>query len=129
MSRVAWFLNGPGGAFVIAAVVFVVALAGHAGLGLALMMSGIMVAYGFVLLIGRRWDPISVLAAPGRDERAFNLHLRAAAAAGQVLAVVIVGGFLYDLARGALDHSQWPALGAVFGVVYLISLVVFTRRA
>lgn len=128
MGKVASFLNGPGGAFAIAAVVFVLALVGHAGLELALAMGGIMVAYGLVMVVGRRWEPIAVLAAPDRDERAFSIHLRAAAAAGQFLALVIVVGFLYDLARGQVDHSQWPSLGAAFGVAYLVALFVFTRR-
>ncbi len=128
MKRVSAFLNGPGGAFVLAVVVFALAFAGHAGLGLALAMAGVMVVYGLILLAGRRWDPIAVLAAPAGDERAASLHTRAAAAAGQVLAAVIVGGFLYDLARGAADHSQWLPLGAVFGLVYLLALFVFSRR-
>ena len=126
--RVARFLNGPGGALVLAVVVFVLALAGHSGLGLALAMAGVMVAYGLVILVGRRWDPIAVLAAPDRDERTFSVHLRASAAAGQVMALIIVGGFLYDLARGAAEQSRWPELGGVFGAVYLVSLFVFTRR-
>ncbi len=97
--RVARFLNGPGGAFALAVVVFVLALAGHPGLGLALAMAGVMVAYGLVILAGRRWDPIAVLAAPDRDERTFSVHLRASAAAGQVMALIIVGGFPLGLSR------------------------------
>ncbi len=128
MSKVSDFMNGPGAAFVLAVVIFVVALLGHQALPLALLMAGVMVAYGVVLLVGRRSDFIGVLASPGSDERAANLHVRAAAAAGQVMAAVIVGGFLYDLARGNVDHSQWPWLGAVFGITYLIALLVFTRR-
>jgi hypothetical protein len=121
-------MNGAGGAFVLAVVIFVLALIGGSNVGLALTMAGVMVAYGLVLLVGKRWDFIGVLAAPGSDERAWNAHMRAAAAAGQVMAAVIVGGFLYDLVRGNLDHSQWPWLGAVFGVTYLIALFVFVRR-
>jgi hypothetical protein len=129
MSKVWSFLNGAGGSFVLAAVIFGVALVGHVPVPLALAMAGIMVAYGLILLVGRRWDAIAVLAAPGQDERAYQVHTRAAAAAGQVIALVIVGGFFYDTARGALDHSIWPPLGGVFGLSYLIALVIAMRRA
>jgi hypothetical protein len=126
----AWsFINGAGGAFVLAVVVFGVAVFGHVPLSLALVMSGIMVAYGLILLVGRRWDLIAVLSAPGEDERTASVHTRAAASAGQVMALVIVGGFFYDVARGALDHSIWTPLGAVFGLSYLAALVIAYRRS
>ena len=126
----AWsFINGAGGAFVLAAVIFGLAVVGHVRLPLALAMSGIMVAYGLILLVGRRWDPIAVLSAPGEDERTAGAHTRAAASAGQVMALVIVGGFFYDLARGAVDHSIWPPLAGVFGVVYLAALAIALRRS
>jgi hypothetical protein len=129
MSRVVAFLNGPGGAFGAAVVIFALALVGHATLSLALLLAGIMVAYGLVLLVGRRWEPIAVLSAPVQDERAVQVHTRASAAAGNLLALVIVGGFLYDLARGGLEHSIWPPLGAIFGAAYLVALVIFVRRS
>jgi hypothetical protein len=125
--RVVAFLNGAGGAFAMAVVVFALALVGHATLGVALLLSGVIVAYGLLLLFGRRIEMISVLAAPQSDERTYNLHMRAAAASAHVLALVIVGGYLYDLARGAGDHSMWAPLGGLFGVVYLLSLLVFVR--
>ena len=129
MNRAWSFVNGAGGAFVSAVVIFGVAVLGHVPLPLALAMGGIMVAYGVILLIGRRWDPIAVLAAPGADERTAQVHTRAAATAGQVMALVIVGGFLYDVARGALDQSIWPPLGGVFGVTYLVAFVIAMRRS
>jgi hypothetical protein len=129
MNRAWSFINGAGGAFVLAVVIFGLAVLGHVALPLALAMAGIMALYGVILLAGKRWDPIAVLAAPAEDERAVNAHTRAAAAAGQVLTLVIVGGFLYDLARGALDHSIWPPLGGVFGVTYLAALIIAVRRS
>lgn len=128
MNRAWSFINGAGGAFILAAVIFVLALVGHVALPLAAAMAGIMVLYGLVLLAGRRWDPIAVLGAPGEDERTALAHTRAAAAAGGVLALVIVAGFFYDVARGALDHSIWPPLGGVFGLTYLAALVIALRR-
>ena len=126
----AWsFVNGAGGAFVFAAVIFALAMVGHVALPVALAMAGIMAAYGLILLVGRRWDPIAVLSAPGADERAVQVHVRAAAAAGQVMALVIVGGFLYDVARGSVDHSIWPPLAGVFGLAYLAALVIAVRRS
>jgi hypothetical protein len=128
MNRVWSFVNGAGGAFVLAAILFVIAVIGHVALPIAIAMAGVMVVYGVILLGGRRWDPIAVLSAPGEDERSANLHTRAAAAAGQVMALVIVGGFFYDVARGALDRSIWPPLGGVFGLTYLVALVIAMRR-
>jgi hypothetical protein len=128
MNRAWSFVNGAGGAFVLAVVIFGLAVVGHVPLPLAIAMAGIMVAYGLVLLLGRRWEPIAVLGAPGEDERTAHLHTRAAAFAGQVMALVIVGGFFYDVARGALDRSIWPPLGGVFGVAYLAGLVIAMRR-
>jgi hypothetical protein len=129
MNRAWSFINGAGGAFALAAVIFAVAVVGHVAMPLALAMAGIMAVYGLVLLVGKRWDPIAVLGAPGEDERAANAHTRAAAAAGGVLALIIVGGFFYDVARGALDHSIWPPLGGVFGLTYLVALVIALRRS
>jgi hypothetical protein len=129
MNRAWSFLNGAGGAFVFAVVIFGLAAIGHVPLPLAFAMAGIVVAYGLILLVGRRWDPIAVLGEPGADERTSRVHTRAAAAAGQVMALVIVGGFFYDLARGALDQSIWPPLGGVFGVAYLVALAIAMRRS
>ena len=128
MNRAWSFINGAGGAFILAVVIFGLAVIGHVPLRLTLAMSGIMVAYGLILLLGRRWDPIAVLSAPGEDERAVSAHTRAAATAGQVMALVIVGGFFYDVARGAVDHSIWPPLGGVVGVTYLVGLFIAMRR-
>ena len=128
MNRAWSFVNGAGGSFILAVVIFGLALVGHVPLPVALAMSGVMVAYGLILLVGRRWDPIAVLSAPGEDERTVSAHTRAAATAGQVLALVIVGGFFYDVARGAMDRSIWTPLGAVFGVTYLVALFIAMRR-
>lgn len=128
MNRAWSFINGAGGSFILAVVIFGLAVVGHVPLGLAFAMSGIMVAYGVVLLVGRHWDPIAVLSAPGEDERTASAHTRAAATAGQVLALVIVGGFFYDVARGALNQSIWPPLGAIFGITYLVGLFIAMRR-
>jgi len=127
-NKIAAFMYGPGAAFVLAVVIFAVALLGHVGVGLALLMAGVMAAYGVVLLVARRWDFIGVLAAPGQDERAWTAHMRAAAAAGQVMAAVIVINFLWDVLHGNVDHSQWSWLGAVFGLTYLLALLVVVRR-
>jgi len=128
MSRFWSFVNGAGGAFILAVVIFALALIGHVALPLAIAMAGVMAVYGLILLGGRRWDPIAVLSAPGQDERTTHIHTRAAAAAGQVMALVIVGGTFYDIARGALDQSIWPPLGGVFGLTYLVAMVIAIRR-
>ena len=127
-SRVVAFVNGPGGAFVIGALIFVVALIGHVPLVVAFALAGVMVIYGVVVLLGRRSDFIGVLSAPQSDERSWNAHIRASAAAGQVVAAVVVAAFLVDLAHGNFGMTAWVAMGAVFGVTYLVALLFYVRR-
>lgn len=115
-------------AMILAVVIFAVALAGHAPLWLAAALGGILLAFGLVLLLGRRIDAVFILASPVRDERSSNVHMRASAVTANVIAVVIVGAFLVELFRGNLDPRPWAWLGAVFGATYIVSIVVFSRR-
>lgn len=120
--------NGTVQAFVLAVVLFLVALAGHVPVGWAAGLGGIMVAYGLLLLLGGRSEFISMLARPSEDERSFGVHLRASAVAGNVLVTVIVVAFLVELARGNLNPQPWEQLGALFGVCYLAAALWFIRR-
>jgi hypothetical protein len=56
------------------------------------------------------------------------LDLRATAFAGLVLIGVVIGAFIYDIARGH-DPSPYGALGAIAGVAYLVALIVLQRRS
>jgi hypothetical protein len=109
-------------------LVFGVALVGHAPLVVAFALAAVMVVYGVVVLLGRRSDFIGVLSAPQSDERSWNAHIRASAAAGQVVAAVVIVAFLLDLAHGNFGMTPWVAMGAVFGVTYLVALLFYVRR-
>ena len=115
MKRAWSFINGAGGVFILAVVIFGLAVVGHVPLPLALAMSGIMVAYGLILLVGRRWDPIAVLSAPGEDERAASAHTRAAATAGQagVSASRITFRLAFTAVQAATIGLVWVSLSNV----------------
>ena len=63
-----------------------------------------------------------------RDERLIALDLRATAISGGVLILLVLGGFVVDIARGG-DGSPYAWLAAVAGVTYLVSLFVLSRRS
>src|SRR6188472_3649592 len=48
----------------------------------------------------RRSETLGGLGGPGRDERWEMIDLRASAAAGLVLILVVIGAWLYEIARG-----------------------------
>ncbi len=118
----------PAQSFILAAVVFAVALMGHATLLLAAALAGIMVAFAALLLIARRVEAVHLLAQPAEDERSVSVHVKAAAVMGNLLVVIIVVAFFVELARGNFYPTPWVALGAVSGASYLAALFWFTRR-
>ena len=75
-----------------------------------------------------RSETLGGLAGPGRDERWEMIDLRASAFAGLVLILIVIGAWLYEVARGE-DGSPYSQLGAVAGVAYVIALVVIRRRS
>ncbi len=90
---------------------------------------GIMVAFAAVLvLFSGRSEMVDVMRDPSRDERNALLDLRATAFAGVVLIAVVIGAFVYELARGN-DGAPYMWLGAVAGVAYLVALAVLHRRS
>src|SRR5262245_46672382 len=107
----------------LAGVVFLIGswLGGHPGVGA--VMLGIMVAFAAGLLLVSRYSETVRGLLDHRDERLSAIDLRATAAAGGVLILVVIGAAVVELARG---HSGAPYtwLGAVAGVTYVISVVV-----
>lgn len=100
---------------------------GEPGLGLALL--AIMWGYGAVVVVLRRRSELGELMAGGMtDERRAAIQLRALAVTGQVLIVVLVVGFVVQMARGS-DTQPWVWLGALGGATYLASLVVIRARS
>jgi hypothetical protein len=86
----------------------------------------IMVALAAIFAFGRRSETIQGIGGPQRDERWAMIDLQATAITGGVLIAVIIGGFLYEVARGQ-DGSPWSLLGAIGGVTYVIAVAVLRR--
>jgi hypothetical protein len=106
-----------------AGVVFLASswLGGHPGLGVSSF--AIMVVFSAVLVLtGRRSETVRGLL-DQRDERLSAIDVRATAASGLVLILVVIGAAVVELARG---HSGAPYtwLGAMAGLTYLVAIVV-----
>jgi hypothetical protein len=63
----------------------------------------------------------------GRDERFAQIDLRATAAAGLVLIVVLIVSWLTEIARGR-SGSPYDWLCAIGGLAYLLAIVLFRWR-
>jgi Na+/H+ antiporter NhaD/arsenite permease-like protein len=108
-------------------VVYLVALsvAGHV-LGGVLALA-IMLAFSGALLLARRRSETVRGLLDHRDERISAIDLRATAITALVLIVVVLVGFVAEIARG---HSGWPysMLGFVGGVSYVAAVIVLRVR-
>ena len=93
------------------------------------LISGLVftaVATTAFVLIGRSRGDLGAIVASAPDERQRVIDLRATAAAGVAMALILIVGSVVSLAQG---HSgqPWVDLAAAFGVVYVISLSIFRR--
>jgi hypothetical protein len=93
------------------------------------LVSGLVitvVATGAFVVIGRTRGDLGAIVASAPDERQRGIDLRATAAAGLALGVILVVGSIVTLAEG---HSgqPWVDLAAAYGVIYVIFLVIFRR--
>jgi hypothetical protein len=101
--------------------------AGYPGRGcVSLAILGAFAA-ALVLFSGRS-GAVEVMRDPGVDERTALLDLRATAFAAVVLILVVLGAFLYEIARGN-DGAPYTWLAAVAGISYLAALLVLQRRS
>ena len=97
--------------------------------GLGAGMLAIMGGYAaLLLLLGGRSGVVGVMGGRPADERYRSFDLRATAFAATVVAVVVVGGFLYELARGG-DGQPYSLLGFVFLVSYVGALLWLRWRS
>jgi hypothetical protein len=94
------------------------------GLGGFAVMAGVGVA---TFLFGSHSETISGLSGPGRDERWAMIDIAATAAAGLFLLTVLVGAWLYEIARGG-DGNPYGWLLGVSGVAYLVAVFVLRAR-
>jgi Na+/melibiose symporter-like transporter len=88
----------------------------------------IMAVYSAVLLtLGRRSETIGLLGGDVPDERGRANSMRSLAFTGEVLILVIIAMFIWELANGR-DGSPWAALGAIAGVTFGAATVWNTRH-
>jgi high-affinity Fe2+/Pb2+ permease len=93
-----------------------------------LAMLGIMLAVVGFLAIGSRFsDTVAMLGDDIHEERHVEIHRRAGLITLNILALVIVGAGIVDIARGG-DGSPWAPLALVGGATYVVSLLVISRR-
>jgi hypothetical protein len=85
-----------------------------------------LVATGAFIAIGRTRGDFGALVASAPDERQRGIDLRATAATGLTMALILVVGSIVSLAQGH-NGQPWVNLTAAFGVVYVIFLVIFRR--
>lgn len=108
---------------VAAGVVFLASswLGGHPGLGIVCL--AIMVVFsGVLVLASRRSETVRGLL-DHRDERLSAIDMRATAASGLVLILVVIGAATVELARGQ-SGAPYTWLGAVAGLAYVVAVVV-----
>lgn len=125
VSRSRWYL--PAFSVVLGVVMFAVQwIGGHPGSGLESL--GIMTAFGALILFGGRSETIRGLRGDGRDERFAMIDMKATAAAGLAVIIVVIIAFLVELARGH-DGSPYTWLGAIAGLAYAIAIAVLRWRS
>jgi hypothetical protein len=74
----------------------------------------------------RRSNTLEVMSGTG-DERVRQLYMHAVAIAGTVMAFLLPGWFLVTVAEGEADTTL-STLSAVFGLTFVVSVVVLARR-
>ena len=107
----------------------VILLVGWLGKQLAVGLIGlvVMACFGLFIALAGRSETIRGLRGDGRDERFAQIDLRATAATGMVLIIAVIVAFLVEIARGH-DGSPYTWLGALAGVVYVLSVAFFRWR-
>lgn len=101
-------------------------IGGNFTLGLA--MFAVMAAYASLLLLGGRSELIRLLRGQPIDERYRAFDLRATAFAGGVVLVALLGGGLYEMARGE-DGQPYAILTAIGGGSYIVALLWLRIRS
>lgn len=115
-------LGGLGGLVMAGAAVY----AGSPWVGAGFL--AIIWGYLALLVLGARVsDTVALIADDVHDERHVHIHQRAAIITLNLLALVIVGAFIVDIAQGG-SGSPYSYLGLVGGVSYILTLVVLSRQ-
>jgi drug/metabolite transporter (DMT)-like permease len=124
-TRSRWWM--PAFALLIGVIMFVAFAIGGDVTGGAISLA-IMAGAGALFLFGRRGETLRGIGGPERDERWEMIDLRAVAYTGLVLITFIIGGFLYEVARGE-DGSPYTLMGAVGGLSYVLFVALLRRRS
>lgn len=95
---------------------------------LGITMFAIMAAYSGALLIFGGREPVAMLSGAADDERRRLIQWRAGYVALNVVALVVVGGMVSDLAQGG-DGGAWAMVGFAGGVSFILALIYFSRRS
>jgi hypothetical protein len=82
----------------------------------------VMAAVAALFLFGSRSETLQGIGGPGRDERWAMIDANATLFAGMVLLGIVLGLWLYEIARGE-DGSPYGLLGAITGVAYIAGVV------
>jgi Na+/melibiose symporter-like transporter len=109
-------------------VVFLAIFAIHGDWASAIASFAIMAVYsGILLTLGRRSETIGLLGGDVPDERGRANSMKALAFTGEVLILVIIAMFIWEVANGR-DGNPWAALGAIGGVSFGAATAWYTRH-
>jgi hypothetical protein len=108
--------------------VFFAATAIGGNLTIAFVTLGIFVAFSAVFYFGTRNETIAGLAEPRRDERWEMINQRAMAFAGTVVILILIGGFVVELANGN-DGSPYSEVMAGGVIAYFAGALWLRSRS
>src|SRR5262245_54649901 len=93
-----------------------------------LITLGAFVGFAAFFYFGRRNETIAGLSSPGRDERWEMINQRALAFAGTVLVVILIGGWVVELAKGN-DGSPYSEIFGGGVIAYFIAALWLRSRS
>jgi hypothetical protein len=108
--------------------VILAAEATEGDLASGLVWSALLAGLGALLAFGGRIEMIRDARGEPEDERDAFINVRAMAAAGTVLVLVLTGCIVFELARGD-DPSPYTQVMAAGGAAYAVALLVLHRRS
>lgn len=89
------------------------------------------ITFGFaaaLVIFSRFSDTAALLGDDIHEERNVHIHQRAGLYTLNILGLFLIGGGVYDLARGG-DGDPYAFLAFVGGVTYVVFLLVLNRRS
>lgn len=97
------------------------------GVAVGIGSFGGVVAYTvLVVALSGRFEPMAVLSATRTDERRRQIDLKATAAVGRLLVIVLIVGAGWEVAHGSHGPMVWMCMIGGFG--YLAAVAYYSRR-